>query len=102
AVANGLAYDPEDQAAADHVPPDADSNFDALRDELLGVTVEQTGDALAGLAQIVVPADVVPAGAVGAVREEPDAQDAPGAVDAVNADRAHRVVDADLVEEEDA
>ena len=45
-----------------------------LQQELRRVAVEQPGDALPGLAQIRGRADAVPAGAVGAVREDADAR----------------------------
>ena len=42
------------------------------------------------------PGDAVPAGAVGAVGEEPDGEHAPRAAHAVHRDRAARVVDLQL------
>src|SRR5438445_5726025 len=83
----------EQDAADDDVPADADHDFDELRHQLLGAAaVEQTLD-------VAVP-DRVVAAAIGAVGEQPDRDYAPGAASAVDADRAHRVVNADLVEEE--
>jgi hypothetical protein len=70
--------------------------------QLLRVAVEQAGDALRRAdAEVLGRADAVPALAVAAVREQADREEAPGAVDAVDADRADRVVDLDLVEEAD-
>ena len=82
-----------------HVMPHAQTKptttWNDLRDEL-AARRRRTG-------RVTLPADAVPAGAVGAVGEQPDREHAPGAAHAVHRDRAARVVDvADVVEEHDA
>src|SRR5205823_3043396 len=100
-----LADGPEDHAADHHVPRETHAALDELGDQLLRVAVEQAGDALerrAGGTEVLGRAHAVPALAVAAVREQADGDQAPEPIDAVNADRAHRIVDLDLIEEEDA
>src|SRR5262249_50996129 len=90
--AEHLADHVEDHAAHDDVPPDADARFDELRDELLRIAVEEARHAEAGLAEVLGRADAVPALAVATVREQADGDETPGAVHAVDADGADRVV----------
>src|SRR5262249_59320036 len=86
----------------DHVPGGAHDHFHGLSSELRCVAIEQAGDALARLAEVFRSADAVPAGTVSTVGKEADGEESPGAVHAVHADGADRVVDLALVEEEDA
>ena len=74
--AEHLADDEEDHAADDDIPADAGGDVDELGDELLGVAVEQAVTP-SRHALIVVPADDVPAGAVGAVGEEAERRSRP-------------------------
>src|SRR5205085_771184 len=79
-AADDLADHEEDHACGNDVPGDADTDADELGDELRhAAAVEQAGHAAA---------DDVVAVAVAAVGEEAQGDDAPCAVDAVNADGA--------------
>ena len=72
-----------------------------LHQELARVAVEQAGDALAGVAEIVGRADAVPSGAVSAVGKNADANRAQPAAIAVDGNRAAGIVDLEhaIVEE---
>src|SRR5450756_3154805 len=87
-------------------PDEADAGVDDLSAELTqravlatdGAPVEQGGDDAPHPLKDAVPSDGL--GGVRAVGEEPDGQDAPQAVEAVNGDRAAGVVDLGLLVEE--
>ena len=79
-----------------------DERADRLRSELTDAeleVVEDAGDA--GRRRRRTLRRAVPAGAVLAVGEDADAEHAEEAADAVHRDRAHRVVDALLLDEDD-
>src|SRR5512141_375201 len=83
----------EHDVADDGDVDDVRQRPDALCEELRGVPVEES---------LHRPGDAVPAVAVGAVREQPEGEHAPGPVHPVDRDRAHRVVDLECpLDEED-